>query len=620
MMTPETNAEFEELLLHIKRNRGFDFTGYKRSSLMRRINKRMQALHLENYEQYTDYLEVHHDEYTHLFNTILINVTSFFRDITTWNFLAEDVLPVLEVVNDEDGMIRVWSAGCATGQEAYTAAIIIAEQLGIERFAERVKIYATDLDEDALQTARQAAYTAKDVAEISEGLVEKYFDQNNGVYTFRKDLRRSIIFGRHDLVQDAPISRIDLLICRNTLMYFNAETQNRILNRFHFALKPRGFLVLGKAEMLFSYANLFTPFDLKRRIFSKMPKVSLRERLLLMSQNSSNEDESGHLARYVRFRETAFDSSPVAQLVVDLNGFLVMANERARALFSISQDDLTRSLQELDVFYRLPELRNRIDEVYSERRLVTTKDVKWLTVSGDVRYLDVQIVPLLDGNTRPLGVSIAFMDMTAHHLLQEEIESANQELETAYEELQSTNEELETTNEELQSTIEELETTNEELQSTNEELETINEELQSTNEELQTMNDETNRRSEEIQTLNHFLESILTSIRSGVVAINQHCQVQSWNRKAEDLWGLHSSEVIGKNFLNLDIGLPVNQLTGIIRECFAGNKELQHIVLEAVNRRGRTILCRVSCTPLTTPLTSQITGAILLMEEVEHHE
>lgn len=606
MTTPETNAEFEELLLHIKRNRGFDFTGYKRSSLMRRINKRMQTLHLESYEQYTDYLEVHHDEYTHLFNTILINVTSFFRDKATWDLVAEEVLPVLEALNGEDEMIRVWSAGCATGQEAYTATMIIAERLGVERFAQRVKIYATDLDEDALQTARQATYTTREVADIPEGLLEKYFDYHNEAYTFRKDLRRSIIFGRHDLVQDAPISRIDLLICRNTLMYFNAETQNHILNRFHFALKPKGFLVLGKAEMLFSYASLFVPFDLKRRVFTRIPKVSLRERLLLMSQHSPNEDESGHLGRYVRFRETAFDSSPVAQLVVDLNGFLVMANERARALFNIRQDDLTRSLQELDVFYRLPELRNRIDEVYSERRLVTIRDAKWLTVSGDVRYLDVQVVPLLDGSTRALGVSIAFMDMTAHHLLQEEIESANQELETAYEE-------LETTNEELQSTIEELETTNEEL-------ETINEELQSTNEELQTMNDETNRRSEEIQKLNHFLESILTSIRSGVVAINQHCQVQSWNRKAENLWGLHSIEVVGKNFLNLDIGLPVTELAGMIRNCFAGDSEYQEMTVEAINRRGKTIQCRVICTPLTTPVTKQITEAILLMEEVEYHE
>jgi two-component system, chemotaxis family, CheB/CheR fusion protein len=618
MTQVETTPEFEALLTHIKLSRGFDFTGYKRSSLKRRIDKRMQNLHIENYDRYTDYLEVHPDEYTQLFNTILINVTSFFRDKTTWDFIAQDVLPIIAASVREDDVIRVWSAGCAMGQEAYTVAMILAEHLGVERFSERVKIYATDLDEDALQIARQASYTAKDITDVPEALLEKYFERNNGSYTFRKDLRRSIIFGRHDLVQDAPISRVDLLICRNTLMYFNSETQGRVLSRFHFALRNSGFLLLGKAEMLFSYAHLFTPFDLKRRIFAKMPKVTLRERLMMMSQSSAEEEDNTHLARYIRFRETAFDSSPVPQIVIDLNGFLVMANERARSLLKLSIEDVSRSLQDLEVVYRIPELRARIDEVYRERRPSLLKDIKWLTVSGDVRFLEAQIAPLIDNNTRLLGVSVAFIDMTAYHLLQEEIESANQELETAYEELQSTNEELETTNEELQSTVEELETTNEELQSTNEELETINEELQSTNEELQTMNDETNRRSEELNKLNTFLESILASMRGGVVVLNTHYQVQVWSHRAEDLWGLRSSEAAGKNFLSLDIGLPVQSLTGPVRTCLSGESNGEQMLVDAVNRRGKSIRCNVTCTPLVTPTASSIIGVILVIEEVDH--
>ncbi len=617
MSMTEFNPDFESLLSHLKRARGFDFTGYKRPSLVRRIDKRMQSLKLENYDNYIDYLEIHQEEYSYLFNTILINVTGFFRDQAAWEYLADEVLPL--IINNNNGieMIRVWSAGCATGQEAYSSAIILSEKLGVEAFGERVKIYATDLDNEALQIARQGIYKAKAVEDIPGELLEKYFEEISDSYVFRKDLRRSIIFGRHDLVQDAPISRIDLLICRNTLMYFNAETQSKILARFHFALKDSGFLMLGKAEMLFSYANLFTPHDLKRRVFTKMPRVSFRERLLQMDQSIPDVEDNAHLTRYMGFREVAFNASPLAQIVIDFNDHLIMANERARVLLNVNSEDLSRSFQELDVMYRLPELRTRLDEVRSDRRTVTIKDVKWLTASGDTCYLDVQIVPLIDHDRRLMGASIAFIEMTAYYSLQEELESANQELDTAYEELQTTNEELETTNEELQSTIEELETTNEELQSTNEELETINEEFQSTNEELQTINDETNRRSEEIIKLNHILEAILSSLRSGVVVLNQSYQIQIWSDKVENLWGLRYNEVSGKSILNLDIGLPAEKLVGLIHACLLREQTTAEMLLDATNRRGKQIACRVTCAPLVAPGEEDVTGVILLMEEVD---
>jgi two-component system CheB/CheR fusion protein len=602
-VTEDHLAEFEALVQHIKQSRGFDFTGYKHTSLKRRIDKRMQTLQLSEYDGYIDYLEVHPAEYVYLFNTILINVTSFFRDKVTWDYVSEEVIPRLLANSSDSDIIRVWSAGCATGQEAYTIAMLLAEQVGTAGFAGRVKIYATDLDEEALQRARQASYTAKEVEDVPEALLKKYFEHSNGTYTFTKDLRRSIIFGKHDLVQDAPISRVDLLICRNTLMYFNTETQEKILRRFNFALKTGGFLLLGKAEMLFSYARLFTSFDLKRRIFTKLVKLGLRERLMTMTSSSSDDDVQDSISRYIRFRESGFDHSPVAQMVVDLDGLLVLVNERARTLLGITNQDIGHLVQNTDIIYRIPELRARIDDVYRERRLVVVKEVRWLTLSGDTRFLEIQIAPLNDTNSRLMGVSISFLDMTSQHLLQEEVESANQELETAYEELQSTNEELETTNEELQSTIEELET--------------INEELQSTNEELQTMNDEANKRSDEVNRTRLFLESILSSMRGGVIVINADYNVQVWNHKVEDLWGLRSDEVIGKNFFGLDIGLPVEKLASPIRICLSAAGEQQHITLDAINRRGKTIECYVTCTPLLNPPTNEIVGVILVIEDQE---
>src|SRR5579883_893892 len=216
------DPRFETLLDYLKRTRGFDFTGYKRSSLMRRVLKRMHAVHVTDFLDYMDFLEVRPEEFAQLFNTILINVTSFFRDESAWDYLAKDVLPLIVGKNDSKDPVRVWVAGCASGEEAYSIAILLAEALG-PTFAARAKIYATDVDDDALTQARQACYPHTALSTIPEELRDKYFTQSGDDYCFRVDLRRTVIFGRHDLVQDPPISHLDLLLCRNTLMYLNAE-------------------------------------------------------------------------------------------------------------------------------------------------------------------------------------------------------------------------------------------------------------------------------------------------------------------------------------------------------------------------------------------------------------
>lgn len=209
------------------------------------------------------------DEFSALFNTILINVTAFFRDPPAWDFVRDAVVPAMLAERGPSDPIRVWSAGCASGQEAYTLAMILAEAMGADEFRQRVKVYATDIDEEALSEARAASYDAKAVESVPPELLERYFEHANGRYVFRKDLRRAVIFGRNDLVKDAPISRVDLLVCRNTLMYLNAETQRTVLGRLHFALAPQGTLLLGHAEMLLSHADRFTPLNLKHRIFRK---------------------------------------------------------------------------------------------------------------------------------------------------------------------------------------------------------------------------------------------------------------------------------------------------------------------------------------------------------------
>jgi two-component system CheB/CheR fusion protein len=486
--------------------------------------------------------------------------------------------------------------------------------MGLDAFRERVKIYATDVDEEALAKARQAQYTEREIEAVSAALLEKYFEANDGRYTFRKDMRRQVIFGRHDLIQDAPISHVDMLVCRNTLMYFNAETQAKILARFQFALNDYGILMLGRAETLMTHAASFAPLDLKRRISTKMPNPgnSLRERLSALASPAQDGDPPADGS--MRLREIALDVTPTAQIVVDLTGRLILANERSRNLFGLQPSDFGRPLQDLKISYRPVELRSAIDQAYSDRRPVAIREIEWVGVSGEVRWLDVHVAPLIDPTVGTmLGASVVFNDVSGAKRLQRDLENANQELETAYEEVQSTNEELETTNEELQSTVEELETTNEELQSTNEELETMNEELQSTNEELQTMNDELRLRSDELNSVNAFLESILTSLRGAVVVVDAELKVLVWNQGAEELWGMREDEVRGKHMLGLDIGLPVEKLKQSMRACLSGAKAHASVILDAINRRGRPITCRVTVTPLLTR-SRTIHGVILVME------
>src|SRR4051794_17378171 len=216
-MASDHDPEFEALLQFLKDSRGFDFTGYKRSSLMRRVDRRMQQINLTSYVDYLDYLQLHQDEFTALFNTILINVTSFFRDPEAWAQLQGEALPRTLAARKPSDPVRVWSAGCASGEEAYSIAIALAEAMGVEQFRDRVKIYATDVDEDALAQARHASYPEAAVKAVPDELREKYFDQQGKRTVFRTDLRRSIIFRCNDLVRDAPIRRVDLLTLRNTL-------------------------------------------------------------------------------------------------------------------------------------------------------------------------------------------------------------------------------------------------------------------------------------------------------------------------------------------------------------------------------------------------------------------
>jgi two-component system CheB/CheR fusion protein len=492
--------------------------------------------------------------------------------------------------------------------------MLLCEALGEAAYRRRVKIYATDVDEEALSTARRAVYSASDVENVPAALREKYFELEGERRPFRSDLRRSVIFGRHDLVQDAPISRIDLLVCRNLLMYLNAETQGHVLARLHFALNPGGYLLLGKAEMLLTHADLFAPVELKHRLFTRQPRAGLRDQLALLTEIGS-PSAGVQLTVHERVRESAFEASPVAQIAVDAAGTLALANREAQRLFALSRADYGRPLQDLEISYRPVELRSLIERAYQDGKPVCADGVERLGPDGQVQQLDVEVAPLPDAGDGMIGVSVAFIECTEVARLREDLDRTHRELEQANDALQSANEELETTNEELQSTNEELETTNEELQSGNEELETMNEELQSTNEELRTINEQLQLRTQQIDQASALQEAILRGIRAAVAVVDREFRVNTWAAKMEDLWGLRAGEVEGRSLFGLDIGLPVEELRPAIQACLRGDAEVPELHLAATNRRGRPIRCTVTCTPLRRG--DEVEGVILLMEPLD---
>jgi two-component system CheB/CheR fusion protein len=601
------DEELEALLAYLRDERGADFTGYKRPSLTRLINRRMRTAGAQTYGEYVDLLQVEPSELQALLDVLLINVTAVFRDPAAWDELATQLLPEVLGALGPDEPVRVWSAACATGEEAYSLAILLHTLLGDADYKRRVKIYATDIDEQALAVARQGRYRPEDLADLTSAQRETYFELDGPALRFRADLRPSLIFGRHDLLQDAPISRVVLLSCRNVLMYFTAETQSRVLDRFSFALHEHGLLLLGKAEMLLTQSQLFTPVNLSQRIFRPRHRTGAGRLAALAVGGQGRE------ATLRRAAEAAFVAAPAAQVVLDSSGTVVLLNARAQRDLALQLDDVGRLFHELALSHRPLELRGIVAAVQASGQPAELRDVAWTPPGAAPGRWDIRIAPLtVDGEAQ--GVHLVFEDVSDRHELQLRLGSLDGELTTAYEELQSSSEELETTNEELQSAVEELETTNEELQSTNEELETMNEELQSTNEELQSLNDELRDRTLEVDRVNGFLQSILSGLDLAVVVVDLDYRVQLWNGGAERLTGLRPFEAEGHRLLELDLHLPSDAVRRVLRSVVVAGEVPEPVVIDLVDRFGRPQRRRLTASPLLRA-DGEVHGAVVTLAD-----
>jgi two-component system, chemotaxis family, CheB/CheR fusion protein len=605
----QSNAElandFSSCLEYFLQSRNFVPGKEQLSQVEDACRRRAQTLGLQELAAYIDYLEAQPEEFTNLFRAIYGNKNQFFKDPPLWDYLSNQLKSKIE--SRVGSIFRCWTIDCGRGQEAYSLAITICEAVGPQVFQECVKVFATDVDEDELQFARHASYTREELAGVPQDLISKYFSSMEERFVFRNELRRSLVFGNHSVVEDPSISRMDIVLCRGVRVNYNLELQQRITARMKFALRDNGLLILGQGDKIFNDSS-FAEVDSRYGCFTRNSDRTQRfaDNMQYLDQISSNVST-------IRVNESAYELAPVAQLTVDCDGFLAAANARARGIFELVPQDIGRPFQDLEVSYRPLELRSLMDQARKDSKMLVVNRTARPVSVDQTQLFDVYIQPILDYDSF-LGFSIQFDDVTEVYQLQDELVSVNQQLQTANEELQSSHEELETTNEELQSTNEELETTNEELQSTNEELETMNEELRSTNAELETANSEQRNLAQMVETTNSFLQSILSSMHSAVVVLNFKFEIVVWNDYCRNLWGIRFDEVQGQSLFEVDIGLPVEKLRTPLETFMQNQGEYQEVVLDAMNRRGRNIKCIVRISSL---LDSKQSGIILLIDDIQ---
>ncbi len=619
----EDDEELEELLRFIRDDRGFDFTGYKRASVGRRVRRRARELGFESLVAYRDVLEADIDEFTTLFNSVLINLTGFFRDPASWRYLEHEIVPEIVSRHDDDEPIRLWSAGCASGEEPYTLAMVMANHLGVEETARRVKIYATDIDLEALAQARAAVYSDRSLHDVPEELRAAYFepDVHQRGWVVMPTLRRTVVFGRLDLTRDPPISRVDLVACRNTLMYLNAETQAYVIPRLQYALRHDGYLFLGRAEMVLrGGAGRFAPVSLRHRVFGALPTP-----LLPGPPVSSDPRRRGYEVGRPDVPSPAEglpsppseepEESLVAELLVNPDGALTGANDAARDLFGIGPDDMAQHLGHLRPAFEPLELEVHVGRALVERVSHRLGVMRYETQDDRVLDLEVWVLPIFTEHEVVFGAAVTFADVGNTIQLRESFRHVHEELETAYEELQSTNEELETSNEELQSSNEELETTNEELRSSNEELETTYLELKSTSDAVGRLNESLVDANLELRRFSSLHHQVMDHFPAAVIVLNAQLLVEEWNRAAAELWELEEDAVVGEPIFGLNFGLPLGLVQESVRACRSPGAVPTSLDVEAMDPSGHPFTCRVHVIPISGH--EPETAAMLVMERRE---
>lgn len=567
------------ILMQLRSATGHDFSQYKKTTITRRIERRMSMHNIESMDVYARLLKEHPAEISKLFKELLINVTNFFRDPEAFDALQTEVLPPLLKDKPEDYVFRGWVAGCATGEEAYSIAILLAEYMEETRQMIKVLLFATDLDDDAIAVARTGFYPPNIAQDMSAERLRRYFVKEEGGFRVKKHIREMVVFAVQNIIKDPPFTRLDLLSCRNLMIYLESEVQNRLIPVFHYALKPGGVLLLSPSESIGNYPDLFSAINRKFKLYRATGTLPVGH-----VQNSSAPVwvRGGKEAEDVKIKplETNFaeltrrmllQTYAPASVVTDENGNILYVHGDTGRYLRPAPGQATLNVVEMARDGLQLHLRNAIMAAVAQRTTTLNQEVL-IKTNGDSHTIgfSVRQMPGRDGQL----LLVSFQDVSqpvkrgkpparAELARLDELEK---ELSYTRENLQATIEEQQASNEELKSTNEELQSTNEELQSTNEELETSKEELQSVNEELITVNTELQAKIEQLAKMQNDMKNLLDNINIGTLFLDIHLRIRRISRDVVKIYRLVATDLerpladIKSNILDGDLLTDAQQV------------------------------------------------------------
>jgi two-component system CheB/CheR fusion protein len=624
--------QLSPLLTLLRRVAGVDFSQYKTATIKRRLQRRMALNRVTELDQYLSLVKSRPEEIRELYQDILIHVTQFFREPESFASLRHAVFPAILSRKRRDGeSIRVWVAGCSTGEEAYSVAIELLEFIGDDAGSVPIQIFATDLSEAAVDKARAGVFASSISQDVSRDRLRRFFTHANDSYRVNKSVRDLCIFARQDLTRDPPFSRLDLIVCRNVLIYMAVPLQRRVLSIFHYALKPQGYLMLGSAETAAIQSDLFSVADKRHRLYSK--KATEPNAWLDLPRNAAEREPSRPRRIY---REPTFeggvhgeadrillDRYAPASILVDADFQILHTRRDAAKYLTVAPGEPTfnilKMLREGLVF----PVREAVQQAKTQNERVRKERVR-VQLGRDRREVNLEVLPLTVLNVPAQHFLLIFEEAQGGEKgartgrkesvpgvrPKSRVAELEQELSASREYLQSTIQDLEAANEELQSANEEILSSNEELQSTNEELDTAKEELQSANEELNTINEELHARNEELARVNSDLVNFIGNVDVAIVIIARDLRVRRFTPMAEKMLNLIPADV-GRPIRQVKPNFELPELEDLIVQSI---ESLEPREREVSDRDGRRYLLRIQ--PYKD-IENRIDGAVLVVVDIE---
>jgi two-component system CheB/CheR fusion protein len=636
---PSPREDFSNVVDQLRKSSGVDFSQYRPSTLHRRARRRMVILKQESVKAYAKYLEEHPEETEKLYDDVLIPVTSFFRDLEAFEALKSTVYPAMVKDKGNKGTIRMWAPGCSTGEETYSLAMTLLEFLGDKASSFQVQIFGTDLNEKGIQKARTGVYRESIAEEVSPERLQRFFVKVDEGYRVNKAVRDMCVFAQQNLAADPPFSQMNLVACRNLLIYMGPALQRKVVPILHYALKPSGFLIVGKAEGITGFQNLFSAVDAKHKIFAKKP-VASRLHYDFSQPHFRTVEDAAIPGRATERRESTVPEVDVqveadrlvlknyAPVGVVINGAMEVVQFRGRTTpyLEPAPGKPTLNLLKLAQNGLAIELRSLVNAAKKKRASVK-KDGVSFDGNGQKRIVNISVSPLGEkgASVNERHFLILFDDLTSHRLAdskdaswgtkpgaerKQEFKRMRQELADTQDALRAAIESEEAVKEEFQSANEEILSGNEELQSTNEELETSKEELQSANEELNTLNDELRHKNTELHDLSNTLLNFVNSTNLPVVMLDRALRIRRLTPTADKLLKAALSDV-GRPISDIRLNIKMADLELTINEVLTTLKPVKREVQDQQDRwHSLTIL------PYRT-LDNAIDGVVLVLQDID---